>query len=426
MNIAIVGAGWAGLAAAITAVQNGHEVALFEATKAAGGRARALPVHLPNGRTVMLDNGQHILIGAYTETLRLMRTVGVDETTALLRMPLALPFPDGSGLRLPNLPAPLDVLAGIALHRGWTLGERFGLMRAALRWKRTGFTCDARLTVAELCGDGSGIPPRVRAELIEPLCVAALTTEMRDASAAVFLRVLRDALFAERGGSNLLLPRVDLGALFPDAALCWLERHDPTIMHWGVRVHDLQELADFDTVILACPAWDAARLAQTVNPGWAQAAHELQHHAIATVHAWHPSARLVAPMLALRSHGADAPAQFVFDRGLLGGEPGLLSFVVSASAGERADIEHAVLLQARKELQLELQHVQTVVEKRAAFACTPGLQRPAAQIAPRLLACGDYVAGPYPATLEGAIRSGIAAACLADHGLIEAAQNNPP
>jgi len=51
-----------------------------------------------------------------------------------------------------------------------------------------------------------------------------------------------------------------------------------------------------------------------------------------------------------------------------------------------------------------------VVEKRATFACTPQLQRPATRIAPALLACGDYVAGPYPATLEGAVRSGVQAA----------------
>jgi predicted NAD/FAD-dependent oxidoreductase len=56
-----------------------------------------------------------------------------------------------------------------------------------------------------------------------------------------------------------------------------------------------------------------------------------------------------------------------------------------------------------------LQALQTIVEKRATFACTPGLLRPSQHIAPRLLACGDYVVGPYSATLEGAVRSGVAA-----------------
>jgi hypothetical protein len=116
-------------------------------------------------------------------------------------------------------------------------------------------------------------------------------------------------------------------------------------------------------------------------------------------------------MLALRSQ-AGAPAQFVFDRGQLNpADPsaqGVLAFVISASSGEREALERSVLQQARDQLGLQqLQAIRTVVEKRATFACTPGLQRPEAEIAPSLWAAGDYVAGPYPATLEGAVRSGL-------------------
>jgi predicted NAD/FAD-dependent oxidoreductase len=115
-------------------------------------------------------------------------------------------------------------------------------------------------------------------------------------------------------------------------------------------------------------------------------------------------------MLALRS-SATQPAQFVFDRGQLDGQHGLLAFVVSASQGDRATLEQQVLQQATVQLGLPpLQPVQTVVEKRATFACTPGLQRPAMQVLPGLAACGDYVDGPYPATLEGAVLSGTAVA----------------
>ena len=93
-----------------------------------------------------------------------------------------------------------------------------------------------------------------------------------------------------------------------------------------------------------------------------------------------------------------------------GSSVALLAFVASASQGERALIEQQVLAQAHSQLGMApLQIVQTVVEKRATFACTPGLQRPQAAIAPGLWACADYVAGPYPATLEGAVRSGTAA-----------------
>ena len=102
MKLAIIGAGWAGLAAAVTATQAGHQVSIFEAAHAIGGRARAVTSTLPDGTPVNLDNGQHILIGAYSETLRLMRLVGVDPSTALLQVPMTLLFPDGRGVRLPN------------------------------------------------------------------------------------------------------------------------------------------------------------------------------------------------------------------------------------------------------------------------------------------------------------------------------------
>lgn len=418
MKIAVVGGGWAGMAAAVQAAQSGHHVTVFEAARSLGGRARALPATLPDGQEVMLDNGQHILIGAYTESLRLMRAVGVDPAQALLRLPLTLRFADGHGLQLPRLPAPLDALAGIARARGWPLGARLGLLRAAWRWRHARFECDAPLTVAALC---QALAPQVMRELIEPLCVSALNTPAPQASAQVFLRVLRDALFGVPGGSNLLLPRTDLGTLFPAPAAHWLARHGaqlrlgtrathlvPGPTGWRVDGHS------FDAVLLATPAGETVRLLQTAPPtapisGWLDRAQALRFEAIATVYAWADRATLPAPLLTLSSTPA-APAQFVFDRGQLGGPAGLLAFVVSASEGTREQLQAQVLRQARAQLGLEPQAVQTVVEKRATFACTPGLQRPPQRIAPGLLACGDYVNGPYPATLEGAVRNGLAAA----------------
>ncbi|MFZ5566090.1 MAG: hydroxysqualene dehydroxylase HpnE [Pseudomonadota bacterium] len=413
MRLGIVGAGWAGLAATVQAVQNGHQVTVFEAARTPGGRARGLEITLPDGRSVTVDNGQHILIGAYTDALRLMRTVGVDPDTAMQRLPLTLQYPDGQGLRLPDLPVPLDVLAGILRNRAWPLRERLGLLRAALGWKLAGFVCADTLSVAELC---AGLGPHVQAELVEPLCVSALNTPAQQASAQVFLRVLHDALFAVRGGSQLLLPRADLGALFPQAAVAWLQAHGATV-HSGSRITALQQdgpgwLLDgqrFDTILLACSSTEAARLATPLNPGWATTAEALHFEAITTVYAWAKGARLAAPMLTLRPD-AQQPAQFVFDRGQLGGPAGLLAFVLSASRGEREALQAQVLTQAQAQLGLQLQAVQTVVEKRATFACTPGLQRPPRQIVPGLQACGDYIEGPYPATLEGAVRSGLAAA----------------
>ena len=424
MKVAVVGAGWAGLAAAITAIQAGHQVTVLEATRTLGGRARALPCVLPDGSAITLDNGQHILIGAYLQTLELMRVVGVDANQAMLRLPLALVFPDGQGLRFPRLPAGLDALVGIVGARGWSVVDKLSLFRTAAAWRLAGFRCADTLSVATLCAQCS---PKVMAELVEPLCVSALNVPTHEASGQVFLRVMHDAMFGASGGSNLLLPRVDLSALFPNAAADWLTRRGAQL-RLGIRVQALAcddaawqiDGERFDAVVLATPAPDAVRIVTTVTTTavpsaaealarWASATRALHHTAITTVYAWGRNITLPHPMLALRSNAdaaCNAPAQFVFDRGQLGGPAGLLAFVISSSNGEREALQAQVLEQARTQLNFELQAVQTVVEKRAAFACTPALRRPAMQIAPGLFACGDYVDGPYPSTLEGAVRSG--------------------
>ena len=427
MKVAVVGGGWAGLAAAVAAVQAGHQVTVLEASRQLGGRARALPVTLPDGTTTLLDNGQHILIGAYSETLKLMQRVGVNLHTALLRLPLSLQFPDGAGLVLPDtryLPAPLDAVAGILHARGWDWRDKLSLLCVTTRWQLAGFRCPAQHTVAHLC---KSISPRVQAELIEPLCVSALNTPASRSSGSVFLRVLRDSLFRPghpgTRASNLLLPRVDLSALLPDAALGWVSQHGGEV-RLGHRVQALNlagsswrvDGVEVDRVILACPPGEAARLVQTSGlpcDDWQAQAHALQFEAITTVYALSPGSRLAQAMLALPAEGPDgqAPAQFVFDRGQLGGPAGLLALVVSASQGDSAELTQRVLAQGRRQLDLQtLEAVQTITEKRATFACLPGLQRPAALVGPGLLVCGDYVDGPYPATLEGAVRSGLHAA----------------
>jgi squalene-associated FAD-dependent desaturase len=379
---------------------------------------------LPNDQPATLDNGQHILIGAYTETLRLMRMVGLAPDDLLLNLPLTLEFPDGQGIRFEDWPTPLDALGGIVSARGWSVNDKASLLRAAVSWQLTGFVCQPDQSVAQLC---QRLTPRVTTELIEPLCVSALNTPATQASAQVFLRVLRDALFSVSGGSRLLLPKVDLSNLFPNAAVAWLNARGADI-RLGQRVQTIVQQADqwevageqFDAVILATSSSDAARLllgysqaAQETDiaqiKSWLTACQALQFQPIATVYAWAAAARLTQPMLALRSTTA-YPAQFVFDRGQLDGSHGLLAFVVSAAQGDRATLEAQVLAQAKTQLGLSPQAVKTVVEKRATFACTPGLQRPHAQVIPGLVACGDYVAGHYPATLEGAVRSGVSAA----------------
>ena len=430
MKVAVIGAGWAGLAAAINAVRCGHLVTVFEASRTVGGRARAVTSH-----TATLDNGQHILIGAYTETLRLMRLVGVDTEAVLTRLPLTLTYPDGTGLKLPNFPdwaSPLDLLAGIVRTQGWTWRDKLSLLRTAHRWQRGGFQCDPLHTVADL---GTALTASVREGFLDPLCVSALNTPSAQASGEVFLRVLQDAMFSVKGGSRLLLPRVDLGQLFPEPASRWLEARGCPVRK-SERVISLQHQAPhwwangqrFDQVIVATPSAEAARLftasanvlPDTLAPAllrWAKVASALRFEAITTVYAQsqaglhEPAAGLRQPMTALRCT-ADCPAQFVFDRGQLGGPPGQLAFVISASHGDTASLEGQVVAQAQRQLGMAIIPLKTIVEKRATFACTPGLLRPHQAVAEGLSACGDYIDGPYPATLEGAVRSGWAAGAL--------------
>lgn len=477
MRVAVIGAGWAGVSAALQACKDGHHVTIFEAARTPGGRARALSVPVPSAlyvptpepqanslstqpqATWLLDNGQHILIGAYSHTLALMQTLGIDPDQALLRLPLTLLYPDGTGLRCPDLSgrtrrwlgmqgaAQLEIAWGLC-RLPWSWADKWALLRRALRWQQAGFVCDPGTTVAQIC---QGLPQRAMREFIEPLCVSALNTEATQACAQVFLRVLQDALTgaapapSKQGAANkpskgfspghLLLPRTDLGALLPQPALRAM-KDAGAVLHMGQRAtvqHHAQgwqvistaapEGEVFDAVILATSASDAASVLAGADQGapksvaislqdWLNTTRALHHTAIATVYACSPGTRLHQPMLALHSSAA-FPAQFVFDRGWLhGDQAGLLAFVVSASQGDRRTLQEQVLAQAQAQLGLHLLPVITVVEKRATFACTPALQRPGAQIAPGLLACGDYTQGPYPATLEGSVRSGLRAAAL--------------
>jgi len=406
VKVAVIGGGWAGLAAAVTATQRGHQVTLIEMAQQLGGRART--VETPEGGR--FDNGQHILIGAYAQSLALLQTVGVDVGTALLRMPLRLRYPTHESLRLPPGPPLISFARGVLAHPGWPLAARLRFLAKASGWLAQGFRCAPQLTVEQLCVD---LPAIVTAELIAPLCVAALNTPAPRASATVFLRVLRDALFSGPGSADLLLPRVGLSALLAEPATHWLKAHGAEI-RLGTRVQTLDD-QPFEAVILACSSGEAARLARPINPAWAATADGLRFEPIITVYLHCPGATLPAPMVALQDDAA-SPAQFAFDLGQLDHSPGVFSFVVSGAARwvERGLSETglAVLGQARRELTWPKSPtvLRVLAEKRATFACTPGLLRPPAMIAPGLWAAGDYVDGPYPATLEGAVRAGQAAA----------------
>jgi len=221
-RIAIIGAGWAGCAAAVTLAKAGRQVSLFEAARTLGGRARRID---SDGR--QLDNGQHILLGAYRTTLKLMKTVGIDLQQSMLRLPLQMRYPaacDGMDFVAPKLPAPWHVAVALLRARGLSRQDKLALARfsSAARWM--GWQLHDDCSVSTLL-ERFDQTERLNRLMWTPLCIAALNTPPQRASAQVFLSVLRDSLGARRSASDMLIPRTDLSALFPTQAATFVTDH---------------------------------------------------------------------------------------------------------------------------------------------------------------------------------------------------------
>jgi len=423
LKVAVVGGGWAGLAAAVELSSAGAQVTLFEAARQLGGRARSVEIH---DQTV--DNGQHLLLGAYRQTLRLMATVGADPTTLLKRTTLDLHYPGaGFRLRLPRVPAPFNLVIGLLAAPGASLREKLGAALFMRALQRDGYRLATDCTVAELL-DAHGQHGRLRRHLWEALCLAALNTAPQHASAQIFVNVLGDSLGGGRADADLLLPAVDLDRLFARPAADFIRAHHGEI-RLSSRVDSIERgEADlfiggerFDRVILALAPQHAAPLLAG-NQETAPTAALLAGYAyepIGTLYAHYPPELcLPLPILGLGGDGAEPLGQWVVDRGQLCGAPGLLAFVLSANgAWDERDQEqlvgalHGELEQALGRKLPPPQWHQLICERRATFSCRPKLPRPAAATAlPGLWLAGDYCCAHYPATLEGAVRSGIAAA----------------
>lgn len=420
--VAIIGAGYAGLACAVELARRGVPVTLFERSHVLGGRARVV---FKDGWQV--DNGQHILIGAYTELTRLLRLTGV-APRVLERLPLTLHVPGRMHLQAARLPAPLHLALGLLRARGLEWADRFAMLRLMRYLKKRRFRLDTRMTVQRLLHE-TGQTERLSALVWVPLCIAALNTPAEAASAQVFANVLRDSLAAGAGASELLIPRVDLSELFPVQAARYLAvRKGKT--RTGNAINAIQPGDDglrlagdpddsqrYQHVVLATAPYHAGALLRTTGrcDRLAQQIDNLQYEPITTVYfALGEHVRLPCAMIAL----ADGHAQWAFDRGQLGGEAGLVACVISAHGPHesmtREDLEIAVHQQLERELMQRLPSplwTMTITEQRATFACRPDVQRPSARTpVTGLWLAGDYIDSPYPATLESAVRSGTAVA----------------
>lgn len=425
--VAIIGAGYAGLACAVELARAGVHVTVFERSHTMGGRARV--VHKDHHWRV--DNGQHILIGAYSELTRLLRLTGVSPKQ-LAHLPLTLHVPGRLHLKAASLPAPFHLAVGLLRAKGLSWADRIAMLRL-MRWlKRHGFRLpDPVVTVAALLADTRQTP--TLCQLIwEPLCVAALNTPVAEASAQVFANVLRDSLAAGAAASELLLPRTDLSELFPVPAARYIgvrrgklrtgnaiEAIEPVA--GGYRLEGDPGSQPWPHVVVATAPYHAGTLLASAGGCQRLVAQidALEHEPIVSVYlALGRGQKLPEPMVGLVSGSTAGPAQWVFDRGQLGGPEGLLSCVISAHGPHEALARDELVLAVHAQLERQLgrrlpapEWSQVIVEKRATFACRPGIFRPGIRTPlPGLWLAGDYLDSDYPATLESAVRSGVACA----------------
>jgi len=399
-RVAVVGAGYAGMAAAVTLAERGIPLTVFESGPVPGGRARRV---LSQGYSI--DNGQHVLIGAYTELYRLMRLVGVPQD-ALLRLPLEVRYAKDFSFRALWFPAPFGLLAGLLAARGVPFSERIGAVRFMLALQKAAFRLDQDVSFNQLL-ETHRQNGAIGHYLWRPLCVSALNTPAAQASANVFLAVLRDTLAGEPEASDLLLPRVDLSQMFPEPAAEFVIKRGGEI-RLRSPVENMEQLKkQFSSVIVAV----GPHQLKTLLP---EVALDYSYQPIYTCYLQYPEeVKLGFPMLGL----ADGLVQWVFDRGTLLGEKGRLACVISAQGDHQQMTQDELTARCHRELARALPGLpaphwaRVIAEKRATISCVPNLKRPPVETPiPGVYLAGDYTDPHYPPTLEAAVRSGVRAA----------------
>lgn len=411
----VIGAGLAGLAAALSLAEAGRRVVLYESGPSAGGRCRS---YLDRELGCRIDNGNHLLLSGNRAAFAYLDQVGARDTLA------------GPG-------APVFPFADLASAARWTLRPNAGLLPwwVFLRSRRVPGTRARDFlsllalrrargddTVAAVLGDG----PLYR-RLMEPLAVAALNTRPEEGSARLMAAVVRESL--ERGGAACVpaFPRDGLSESFIDPALAWLRQRGAEI-RFGRRVSGLAiedgrvaalgtaegtvRLAAGDDAVLAVPAPVAAGLLPGLSvPDAFEAIVNLHYRLDAEA-----QPGLAADVRRARFIGlVGGTAEWVFLK------PGVVSVTISAAnrLADRPGNELAAMIWPEVCAALNLAAPQplgrVVKEKRATFAATPAQDRrrppPRIGIANLVLA-GDWTATGLPATIEGAIRSGRRAAEL--------------
>lgn len=436
--IAIIGGGCAGLSAAASLVDQGFQVTIFESSSQLGGRARSVLVE-NNSLMHLLDNGQHILLGAYRETLALLHKIGVDEKQAFLRRPLQINMQSSAKETVFSLksahyfPAPFDMLIGLLACKGLSFSERIAAIKLMVHLKKMDYQISYDEPLEEFLIDQKQTV-RLIQMLWEPLCLAALNTPIAIASTSIFLNVLKDSfsgnsLFCHKKSSDFLLPRVDLSKIIAHPLSQYIQSKGAEIK-LNRRIRSLAIDGDgfslgtrdgqsfFSHVILAIPP---ARLDKFIAKipelkTTLQKTQSYGHQPIYTIYLQYPSDVTLPDIMTGLSNTL---GQWVFDRGPLCNQHGLFAVIVSATGPHQLLTHDELALTIAKEINQAFPDIpkplwhKVIAEKRATFSCTPNLARPANKtLLPRLYLAGDYTYADYPATIEGAVRSGIACADL--------------
>ena len=401
MRVAVVGGGLAGLAAALELSKDGHSVTLVEARPTLGGAVQTLPER-EGDPSPPPDNGQHIALGCCTAYLEFISEVG--QASALRRMRLGLPVVAENGRVATMRPG----LVGLLRYGHVSLGERLAIARVARRLAKLDPDAHDDETFGVLLrrlGQSQEGVDRFWDVFIRP----ALNLRTEEVSAAPGIFTVQTALLAGGGASDLLLPIAPLGAMHGAAAAAELERRGVEIS-LATRVGSVADL-DADGFVLAVPSGESARLLNEGDPG-------LEDSPMVSVHLLLDRPILRFPLAALL--GSDA--HWLFDRGALTGhlpERGQYITIVSSGVPRLLELRGQALIdelagQVIARLgRAEVLWSRVSREPAATFAARPGtaaLRPGAATSRPNVVRAGAWTDTGWPATMEGAIRSGREAA----------------
>lgn len=428
MKVIIIGGGWAGLTAAVELTKHGYQVSVLEASRQLGGRARAVQFGENH-----VDNGQHIMLGAYNKLLYILNKIGVKEENVLRRLPLDLKFgSNGSDcfhLRTRNLPAPAHLLFGLLGAKGFSFFDRLAVIRAVFSMRLSNFKLPDDLPLLDYLMRLGQTKNTIRF-LWQPLCISILNTPIETASTELFLNVIRDVFFGKKSDSDMLLPLDHLNACFPDPAMEYIEKNNGNIS-LGARVESVniqsnavtgiktrKSIIDASNIILATSPEQAFKILnehEQLEP-IAKKLAKLKSLPITTLYLRYPE-----PVSLNRDFVGflDCHTQWVFDRDKLTGDTGVLAAVISGP-GEHMKMTADELTKIIIE-EIAAQYpdfpkpVETklIREKMATIASTVGINHYRVKNktpVKGLWIAGDYTDTGYPSTLEGAVRSGFSCA----------------